>query len=78
MVTRKLFTNLSAGLSPPRGGHSDTFVITTKAPQAPGRYGKKMAVLILVLFPIVYLFAPRLAFGVLLVAIVLLYQQRTR
>jgi hypothetical protein len=37
-----------------------------------------MAVLILVLFPIMYLFNPRLAFVALLVAIVLLYQKRVR
>jgi hypothetical protein len=38
----------------------------------------EMAVLILVLTPILYLFQPRLALVALLVAIVLLYQQRTR
>jgi hypothetical protein len=37
-----------------------------------------MAVLILVLFPIMYLFNPRLAFVALLIAIVLLYQNRVR
>jgi hypothetical protein len=36
-----------------------------------------MAVIILVLTPILYLFNPRLSFVALLVAIVLLYQKRT-
>jgi|KBSSwiStaDraftv2_1062776.scaffolds.fasta_scaffold08155_5 hypothetical protein len=37
-----------------------------------------MAVIILVLFPLLYIFQPRLAFVALLVGIVLLYQKRTR
>ena len=37
-----------------------------------------MAVLILILFPILYLFNPRLALVGLLVGIVLLYQERVR
>ena len=37
-----------------------------------------MAVLILLLFPILYLFQPRLAFGALIVGIVLLYQKSSR
>ena len=35
-----------------------------------------MAVVILALFPVLYLFQPRLAFVALIVAIVMLYQKR--
>lgn len=37
-----------------------------------------MAILILILFPLLYLFQPRFAFLALIVGIVLIYQQRTR